>query len=166
MRCFCARRMRMPGSRRSTPPLPPRHAVCARSIRVPITRPTGSRCQRPQCRAKRLTAPYRGAGRPEAIYLIEQAIEDAARELDIDPIELRRRNIISPAAMPYQTALGPNYDCGDFTKNVETALMAADYAAVPCGVAVCGAASIATTSWRALFWASSTWRCPRSISTH
>jgi len=73
------------------------------------------------------TAPYRGAGRPEAIYLIERAIEDAARELNLDPIELRRRNIISPAAMPYQTALGPNYDCGDFTKN-ETALAAADHA--------------------------------------
>ena len=74
------------------------------------------------------TAPYRGAGRPEAIYLIERAIEDAARELKIDPIELRRRNIISPAKMPYQTALGPNYDCGEFAKNMETALAAADHA--------------------------------------
>src|SRR6516165_4728547 len=74
------------------------------------------------------TAPYRGAGRPEASYLIERIIEDAARELELDPIELRRRNIISPAAMPYQTALGPNYDCGDFTKNMETALAAADHA--------------------------------------
>jgi aerobic carbon-monoxide dehydrogenase large subunit len=73
------------------------------------------------------TAPYRGAGRPEAIYLIERAIEDAARELNLDPIELRRRNIISPAAMPYQTALGPNYDCGEFAKNMETALAIADY---------------------------------------
>jgi aerobic carbon-monoxide dehydrogenase large subunit len=77
------------------------------------------------------TAPYRGAGRPEAIYLIERAIEDAARELDIDPIELRRRNIISPDAMPYQTALGPNYDCGEFATNMETALAAADYAGFP-----------------------------------
>jgi carbon-monoxide dehydrogenase large subunit len=74
------------------------------------------------------TAPYRGAGRPEAIYLIERAIEAAARELNLDPIELRRRNIISPAAMPYQTALGPNYDCGEFAKNMETALTAADHA--------------------------------------
>src|SRR6516165_4365489 len=61
------------------------------------------------------TPARRHAGRPEAIYLIER------------PIEVRRRNIISPAAMPYQTALGPNYDCGDFTKN-ETALAAADHA--------------------------------------
>jgi aerobic carbon-monoxide dehydrogenase large subunit len=74
------------------------------------------------------TAPYRGAGRPEAIYLVERAIEDAACELNLDAIELRRRNIISPAAMPYQTALGPNYDCGDFTQNMETALAAADHA--------------------------------------
>ena len=74
------------------------------------------------------TAPYRGAGRPEAIYLIERAIEDAARELNLDPVELRRRNIISTTAMPYQTALGLNYDCGDFTKNMDTALAAADYA--------------------------------------
>ena len=74
------------------------------------------------------TAPYRGAGRPEAIYLIERAIEDSARELNLDPIELRRRNMISPAAMPYQTALGPNYDCGEFAKNMETALAAADHA--------------------------------------
>jgi len=73
------------------------------------------------------TAPYRGAGRPEAIYLIERAIEDAARELNLDRLELRRRNIIAPEAMPYQTALGPNYDCGDFTKNMETALAAAGY---------------------------------------
>ena len=58
------------------------------------------------------TAPYRGAGRPEASYLIERAIEAAAHELDIDPIELRRRNIIPDAKMPYKTALGPFYDCG------------------------------------------------------
>jgi len=74
------------------------------------------------------TAPYRGAGRPEAIYLIERVIEAAARELGIDPIELRRRNIIPPDKMPYQTALGPCYDCGDFAKNMEIAFSAADYA--------------------------------------
>jgi len=74
------------------------------------------------------TAPYRGAGRPEAIYLIERAIEAAARELNLDSIELRRHNIIAPAAMPYQTALGPNYDCGEFAKNMETALAAVDHA--------------------------------------
>src|ERR1700760_81189 len=52
------------------------------------------------------TAPYRGAGRPEASYLIERVIEDAARELDIDPIELRQRNVIPDAKMPKKTARG------------------------------------------------------------
>jgi carbon-monoxide dehydrogenase large subunit len=74
------------------------------------------------------TAPYRGAGRPEAIYLMERIIEAAARELGIDPIELRRRNIIKPTAMPYRTPLGPVYDCGEFAKNMEIALEAFDYA--------------------------------------
>jgi len=78
-----------------------------------------------------LTAPYRGAGRPEAIYLIERVIEDAARELGIDAIELRRRNIIPPDKMPYQTALGPYYDCGDFAGNMAMALEAANYAGFP-----------------------------------
>jgi len=74
------------------------------------------------------TAPYRGAGRPEAAYLIERAIEAAAGEIGIDAIELRRRNIISEAKMPYRTALGPFYDCGQFGKNMELALAASDHA--------------------------------------
>jgi aerobic carbon-monoxide dehydrogenase large subunit len=74
------------------------------------------------------TAPYRGAGRPEASYLIERAMEAAARELNIDPIELRRRNLIAQAKMPYKTALGPFYDCGEFSRNMEMALQAADHA--------------------------------------
>jgi carbon-monoxide dehydrogenase large subunit len=74
------------------------------------------------------TAPYRGAGRPEAIYLMERIIEVAARELGIDPIELRRRNIIQPRAMPYKAPLGPLYDCGEFARNMEIALEASDYA--------------------------------------
>ena len=53
------------------------------------------------------TAPYRGAGRPEAIYLIERAMEAAARELNIDPIELRRRNHHSRSKMPYKTRARP-----------------------------------------------------------
>jgi len=74
------------------------------------------------------TAPYRGAGRPEATYLIERAFDAAAGELGIDPIELRRRNIIKPEAMPFKSPLGPNYDCGEFEKNMDMALAAADYA--------------------------------------
>ncbi|HEY7580798.1 MAG TPA: xanthine dehydrogenase family protein molybdopterin-binding subunit, partial [Acetobacteraceae bacterium] len=74
------------------------------------------------------TAPYRGAGRPEASYLIERAMDAAARELNIDPIELRRRNVISQAKMPYRTALGPFYDCGQFARNMDLALEASDRA--------------------------------------
>ena len=55
----------------------------------------------------RPTAPYRGAGRPEAIYLIERAMEDAARELNIDPIELRRRNIIPDEKIPFKSSARP-----------------------------------------------------------
>jgi aerobic carbon-monoxide dehydrogenase large subunit len=74
------------------------------------------------------TAPYRGAGRPEATYVIERLIDDAARELGLDRVELRRRNLIAPTAMPYQTALGVTYDCGEFAKNMQTALDMADVA--------------------------------------
>ncbi len=74
------------------------------------------------------TAPYRGAGRPEAIYCIERIIDDAARELRFDPVELRRKNLIPASAMPYKTALGFTYDCGDFARNLEDALKASDHA--------------------------------------
>src|ERR1700719_4387694 len=77
------------------------------------------------------TAPYRGAGRPEATYVIERLIDDAARELHEDPIELRRRNMIPSSAMPYKTALNLNYDCGDFPANQQKALAEADWAGFP-----------------------------------
>jgi len=73
------------------------------------------------------TAPYRGAGRPEAIYVIERLLDDAARELGVDRIDLRRRNIIPAAAMPYRNAFGRTYDCGQFDVNMEQALKLADY---------------------------------------
>ena len=75
-----------------------------------------------------LTGPYRGAGRPEAAYVLETLVDLAARELKIDPAELRRRNMIPAAAMPYKTALVYTYDCGDFGKNLEDCLKLADYA--------------------------------------
>jgi carbon-monoxide dehydrogenase large subunit len=59
-------------------------------------------------------APYRGAGRPEATYTIERLIDLAAHELGIDPFELRRRNLVAPAAMPYDTGFVFTYDCGEF----------------------------------------------------
>ncbi len=74
------------------------------------------------------TAPYRGAGRPEASYLIERALEDAATDLGVDAIELRHRNTIPSDAMPFQSPLGPHYDCGDFAKNLDMALDAVDHA--------------------------------------
>ncbi len=73
------------------------------------------------------TAPYRGAGRPEAIYLIERAMDDAADELGIDRIDLRRRNMIQPEQMPYKIPLGPSYDVGQFPENMERALKLADF---------------------------------------
>jgi carbon-monoxide dehydrogenase large subunit len=75
-----------------------------------------------------LTGPYRGAGRPEAAYVLETMVDLAARELGMDRAELRRRNMIPAAAMPYKTALVYTYDCGDFGKNLEDCLMLADYA--------------------------------------
>jgi aerobic carbon-monoxide dehydrogenase large subunit len=78
-----------------------------------------------------LTGPYRGAGRPEAAYVIETMIDLAARELGVDPAELRRRNTIPASAMPYKTALVYTYDCGDFGKNLEDCLIKADVAGFP-----------------------------------
>ena len=75
-----------------------------------------------------MTGPYRGAGRPEAAYVIETMADLAARGLGIDPAELRRRNMIPAGAMPYRTALIYTYDCGDFGKNLEDCLKLADYA--------------------------------------
>lgn len=72
--------------------------------------------------------PYRGAGRPEAIYVIETLIDRAARAMGIDRIELRRRNFIPPEAMPYATPNGPIYDSGEFEKIMDKALALADVA--------------------------------------
>lgn len=72
--------------------------------------------------------PYRGAGRPEAIYLIESLIDGAARAMGIDRITLRRLNFIPPEAMPYQTPNGPIYDTGEFEAIMDKALALADAA--------------------------------------
>src|ERR1700739_1371747 len=77
------------------------------------------------------TAPYRGAGRPEATYVIERLIDGAARELGFDPVELRTKNLIPSSAMPYKTALNLNYDCGDFPANQQKALAEADWDGFP-----------------------------------
>jgi len=69
---------------------------------------------------------YRGAGRPEASYIIERLVDTAARDLGIDPAELRRRNLVPAAKMPYTSAFGTTYDSGDFAANLEDALKLAD----------------------------------------
>jgi carbon-monoxide dehydrogenase large subunit len=73
------------------------------------------------------TAPYRGAGRPEANFILERAVDEAARVTGIDPVKLRRRNLIKPSAMPYKTAVGTTIDSGEFLSVLDKALALADY---------------------------------------
>ncbi|HXX26178.1 MAG TPA: xanthine dehydrogenase family protein molybdopterin-binding subunit [Pseudolabrys sp.] len=70
---------------------------------------------------------YRGAGRPEASYLVERLVDAAARELDITPDTLRKRNFIKPKAMPYTTPVGKIYDSGDFAATMTRAQELADW---------------------------------------
>ncbi|WP_020698355.1 xanthine dehydrogenase family protein molybdopterin-binding subunit [Reyranella massiliensis] len=72
-------------------------------------------------------AAYRGAGRPEGNYYMERLIDTAAREMGIDRVELRRRNHISPEAMPYKAPSGMAYDSGEFTAVLDKALQASDW---------------------------------------
>ncbi|HEX5328117.1 MAG TPA: molybdopterin cofactor-binding domain-containing protein, partial [Acetobacteraceae bacterium] len=71
---------------------------------------------------------YRGAGRPEANYLVERLVDAAARELKIDRIELRRRNMVPPSAMPHATPVGKTYDSGDFRRVLEAGAEKIDWA--------------------------------------
>ena len=76
------------------------------------------------------TAPltsYRGAGRPEAAYLIERLLDKAARKIGIDPVEIRRRNFICPDALPYTTATGFRYDSGEFEQTMDLCLQRSDW---------------------------------------
>jgi carbon-monoxide dehydrogenase large subunit len=74
---------------------------------------------------------YRGAGRPESNYLVERMVDAAARELKIDRVELRRRNLVLPSAMPHATPVGKNYDSGDFRVVLDAAIDRMDYAGFP-----------------------------------
>ncbi|CAN0487570.1 unnamed protein product, partial [Discosporangium mesarthrocarpum] len=71
--------------------------------------------------------PYRGAGRPEAAYVVERLMDNAAREMGIDRIELRRRNMIPASAMPYATPLDQVYDSGDFEGAMDDAMALAGW---------------------------------------
>jgi aerobic carbon-monoxide dehydrogenase large subunit len=77
------------------------------------------------------TAAYRGAGRPEAIYLIERLFDAAARKLNLDPAEIRRRNLIAPEQMPYTNAMGQVYDSGKFGSILEQGLALAKWTDFP-----------------------------------
>ncbi|MFB6096148.1 MAG: xanthine dehydrogenase family protein molybdopterin-binding subunit [Haloferacaceae archaeon] len=74
-------------------------------------------------------APYRGAGRPESIFVVERIVEQAAAELGMDPVELRRRNQIDADAFPFETATGSIYDSGNYERALDTALEKLDYEA-------------------------------------
>ncbi len=98
------------------------------------------------------TAPtevYRGAGRPEAVYLLERLVDHAARALGQDRLALRRRNMLTPAELPYRTGLGLVYDSGDFPAMIDTALARADHA----GFAERRRHAIAHGKLRGLGWA-------------
>jgi aerobic carbon-monoxide dehydrogenase large subunit len=74
------------------------------------------------------TGPYRGAGRPEAAFLIERMVDIAARELGADPIEVRRLNYVRLEAFPYETPMGWTYDSGDFERCLDTVVKLAPLA--------------------------------------
>ena len=73
------------------------------------------------------TDAYRGAGRPEACYVLERLADAAAQRLGLDRAEIRRRNLIAADSMPYKTPIGPTYDCGDFPKILSRLLDIAGY---------------------------------------
>ncbi len=73
------------------------------------------------------TGAYRGAGRPEAAYIMERTIERIAHELQLDPVEVRRRNLIRPNEFPYHTPTGMIYDSGNYQRILDKALAMADY---------------------------------------
>jgi carbon-monoxide dehydrogenase large subunit len=76
------------------------------------------------------TAAYRGAGRPEAAYFIERMLDRLAARVGRDPAEVRRRNFVPPARFPYETAVGTNYDSGDYARALDALLERAGYAAL------------------------------------
>ncbi|HEY4736822.1 MAG TPA: xanthine dehydrogenase family protein molybdopterin-binding subunit, partial [Xanthobacteraceae bacterium] len=74
---------------------------------------------------------YRGAGRPEAAYVIERLVDHVAREVGVAPDALRRRNFVKPSAMPYLSATGQNYDSGNFAAHLKRAQELADWSGFP-----------------------------------
>jgi carbon-monoxide dehydrogenase large subunit len=73
------------------------------------------------------TGPYRGAGRPESVLNIERLVDKAARDLGMDPLEIRRKNFIRPHQFPYRTGVNVEYDSGDYEKSLAEALKLSEY---------------------------------------
>lgn len=73
------------------------------------------------------TGPYRGAGRPEAAYLVERVVDLAAHELGVDPVAMRRRNLVPADRFPYRTPLGFTYDSGNYARTLEKACTLVEY---------------------------------------
>ncbi|HEY7354863.1 MAG TPA: xanthine dehydrogenase family protein molybdopterin-binding subunit, partial [Ktedonobacterales bacterium] len=73
------------------------------------------------------TAPYRGAGRPEATYILERVMDRIAHELNIDPVEVRRRNFIAPDAFPHRTVMGLQYESGNYQAGLDRLVEIAEY---------------------------------------
>ncbi len=74
------------------------------------------------------TSPYRGAGRPEAVFIMERLMSEAARQLGLDETQLRRRNLVKPSQLPYRNPMGQVYDSGDFEAVLDQGLALADWA--------------------------------------
>ncbi|HXC38572.1 MAG TPA: xanthine dehydrogenase family protein molybdopterin-binding subunit [Burkholderiales bacterium] len=77
------------------------------------------------------TGAYRGAGRPEANFIMERVLQKASMEMGIDPVEMRRRNFVTPAMLPYTTHLGEVYDSGDFARMLDGVLEVSDWKGFP-----------------------------------
>lgn len=77
------------------------------------------------------TTPYRSSGRPEVTYAIERLVDAAAERLGMDRVELRRRNLVKPSAMPYPNAVGMRYDSGTYEANMDLSMKLADWAGFP-----------------------------------
>src|SRR4051794_18802176 len=101
------------------------------------------------------TDAYRGAGRPEAAYLVERFVDHIARETGLSPAELRARNFVKPAQIPWKTSLGDTYDSGDFEGVMRQGMGKADWK----GVAARKAASLARGKWRGIGMATYVEKC-------
>ena len=101
------------------------------------------------------TDAYRGAGRPEASYLMERFVDHIAREVGLTPDELRKRNFIKPGQLPYKTALGDTYDSGDFETVMRKGMEKADWKGFPAR----RAQSLAKGKWRGIGMATYVEKC-------